>query len=119
MDKEQEKEISPNIKKLATSLSVIALLAGGLPATDYYLIPEKDVQGREIRAELTPYQFDSIRDSLKEKLDKEPQNISVNQSFAIQDIINYNCPNGFSVGEVKGSITIEQVKTLLDGNCGI
>lgn len=102
--------------KIIAGIGLIISLAGATQVP-YYLVANKVVQGREIKGSLTGYEYDSTVIALKADIDTGK--ITINQEFAIQDIVNYKCPKGFSVGEMKGGITAAQVKALLDGNCGI
>lgn len=109
--------VTPARRALA-GLGVIVSLAGGVTG-DYYLNPRIAVHGREIQENITPYELAQTRGALKQAIAERPHAMTINEAMAVEDIVNYSCPNGFSVGPVDGGITVAQINTLLDGNCGV
>ena len=90
-----------------------------LPDTPEFTDTSKKIRGRQLKKNLTLHEFNQVKNEMKNILSTRPTDISIQEQFAIEDIINFNCPKGFSVGEINGSISVTQIQTLLDGNCAI
>ena len=110
-------ERTGSARRALAGIGIVVALGGGVTG-DYYLNPRIAVHGREIQENITPHELDSTKAALKAAIATRPHEMTVNEAFAIEDIVNYNCPNGCSVGAIEGGSTIGQVNTLLDGNCG-
>ena len=111
-------------ERTVPALSAVAGLSlpvveGVLPETSDFTDSSKKIRGRQLKEDLTPHEFTQVKDELKTVLLARPHGLSIQEQFAVEDIINFNCPRGFSVGALNGGITIAQINTLLDGNCGL
>jgi hypothetical protein len=100
-------------KAIVTVMILTVSISGG----DYYFNDRIKINGRQINETFTPNEFIKLKNKMENVLTSDFK--SIQDVFSIEDIINYNCPNGFSVGEINGEISVSQIKKLLNGNCKI
>ena len=72
------------------------------------------INGRQLKGDFDDATYNQIVVDLKNALETRPNQMTINEVFSVQDIINYKCPNGFSVQD---NPTINQTEKLMDGNC--
>ena len=110
--------------RLSDLSDVVAGLSISVASDDSLSISDKDntvadqvLKGRQLNGALTKNELTDLRTELKNKLDTKSS--SINVEFAVEDVINFNCPNGFKINNVNGAISVAQIKNLIDGNCGL
>lgn len=121
------KEVKTTSERIASiALSIAALgMVGVVTLSSGNDDPLEDLTappvfiGRQLKGNINSSEFSQVKAHIKDAIDARPYKLSINEAFAIEDIINANCPNGFRISDVRGAVTIAQLKDLLDGNCGL
>lgn len=97
--------------KIIAGLGIIIAAVGGV-TTSYYLKENKCIHGRQVNQCFTQYEFNNLVAQLKVKV--KNGSLTLNDVFAVEDVINYRCP--------KKSATIlkpSSIINFLSGKCNL
>ena len=87
----------------------------GIPSSTQ---PAKNIIcGRQIKASFTDEEVASMIAEMKGIIATRPNQMIINEIFAMQDLVNFKCPNGFVFTGLQGEIPVSRVNKLLDGVC--
>ena len=105
-------------KKILASIGVVISLAGGATG-EYYLLPDERINGRHFKENLTTNELKVATETLISDIKARKDNFTLNEVFAIEDIIDYKCPNGVKIENFTGKLSTNDLENMLNGKCNL